>query len=41
MELASSVSQHRAIFDLPPLSIHAIAMATDLKANHARTKIVE
>ena len=24
--------------DWPPLKIHAIAMATDLKANHARTK---
>ena len=24
--------------DRPPLKIHAVAMATDLKANHARTK---
>jgi hypothetical protein len=29
------------MFDRPPLKIHAIAMATDLKANHARTERLE
>ena len=38
---ANGVDQHRAMFDRPPLSIHAIAIATDLKANHARTKRLE
>jgi hypothetical protein len=27
---ANGVDQHRAMFDWPPLGIHAIAMATDL-----------
>src|SRR5215831_1829062 len=33
---ANSVKQHRAIFDWPPLSGHAVAMPTDLNPNHAR-----
>ena len=38
---ANGIDQHRAIFDWPPLNIHAIAIATDLNANHARTKRLE
>ena len=38
---ANGVDQYRPMFDRPMLSIHAITMAADLKANHARTKIVE
>ena len=38
---ANSVDQHRAMFDGPPLGVHAIAIATDLKTNHARTKRLE
>jgi hypothetical protein len=33
---ANGVNQHRRIFDRPPFKVRAIAMATDLKANHAR-----
>ena len=35
---ANGINQHRRMFDRPPFKIGAIAMATDLKANHARTK---
>jgi hypothetical protein len=35
---ANGVYQHRRMFHRPPFEVHAIAMATDLKANHARTK---
>ena len=38
---ADGVDQHRAMFDRPPLSVHAVAMATDLQANHARAKRLE
>src|SRR5262245_29901191 len=33
---ADSVKQHRAMFDWPPLSSHAVAMPTDLNPNHAK-----
>jgi hypothetical protein len=33
---ANSVKQHRAMFDWPPFSIHAVAIPTDLKPDHAR-----
>src|SRR5262245_19177754 len=36
------VNQHRAMFDWPPLSSHAVAMPTDLNPNHAsRTECVK
>ena len=38
---ANGVDQHRAMFDWPPLKIHAIARAADMQANHARTKRLE
>jgi hypothetical protein len=38
---ANGVNQHRGIFDWPPLEFHAIAMETDVNANHARTKRLE
>jgi hypothetical protein len=41
MGAASGVNQHRRLFEWPPRKIHAIAMATDLKANHARTERFE
>src|SRR5438874_1546131 len=34
----SGVEQHCAVFDRPPLRLQAVAMATDLQPNHARTK---
>src|SRR5215471_6645712 len=33
---ANSVKQHRAIFDWPLLSSHAVAMPSDLNPNHAK-----
>src|SRR5262249_10576993 len=38
---ANGVEQHRPVFNRPPLSIHAIAIAADRKANHARTKCLK
>jgi hypothetical protein len=38
---ANGVDQHRGIFNWPPLGMHAIATATDLQSNHARTKRFE
>jgi hypothetical protein len=38
---ANGVKQHRAVFDGPPLGIHAIAIASDVKTNHARTERLE
>ena len=35
---ADGVDQHRALFDRPPLEIHAIAIAADVQANHPRTE---
>ena len=35
---SDGVDQHRVIFDRPSLKAHAIAIATDLKADHPRTK---
>src|SRR5262249_41681326 len=35
---ANDINQHRRMFDRAPLKIHAIAVAADLKANHARTE---
>src|SRR5262245_26530788 len=32
---AHRVNQHRTMLDWPPLSIHAVAMPTDLNPNHA------
>jgi hypothetical protein len=38
MGAANSVNQHRRIFDRPALKVHAIAVPTNLKPNHARAK---
>src|SRR6516225_7494974 len=38
---ANSVNQDRAMFNRPPLRIHAIAIAADRKANHSRTKCLK
>ena len=38
---ANGVDQYRALFDRPSLRIHAIAIATDVQANHPRTKRLE
>ena len=35
---ANGVDQHRAVPDRPPLKAHAVAMASDVKANHPRTE---
>ena len=35
---SDGVDQHRTMFDRPPLKAHAVAIASDLKANHAPTK---
>src|SRR5262249_36905910 len=35
---ANGVESHRPMVDRPPVSLHAIAMAADVNANHARTK---
>jgi hypothetical protein len=38
---ANSVDKHDSILYRPPLKIHAIAMAANLKSNHARTKCLK
>src|SRR6516225_5114125 len=38
---ANGVEQHRPMFDRSPLTIHAIAIAADREANHARTKCLK
>jgi len=38
---ANCVDQHRGIFNWPPLEFNAIAMGTDVNANHTRTKRLE
>lgn len=41
MGSANCVNEYSALFDRPPLRIHAIAIATDLQANHSRTERLE
>jgi len=38
---AHGVEQHRALFDWPPLRIHAVARATDVQSYHPRTECLE
>jgi hypothetical protein len=38
---ANGVDQHHRIFDRSPFKVRALAMATDLNANHARTKCLK